>query len=283
MADSGRQFSWRQGSLLTGEAAVTLGYCSSEDAESTFVIVISHDCDLAAGIEKEPKAELIVGRSIDMLGGDSYAKTARRLHIEFNNTKGKVVIELMATGKQPIDKRKLFQFSPRNDIGLDGRGIGILQRWLAARYHRAAFPEAFEYCLRNAVIHGKHSFLKKIELILSKGGEYIRGLLFDLDEGKDIERKASDDVYQLGIVVLYDSTKNEQTAAAFAETASNEIEKLFTNASYSDQAGWQNIHLLYCDSISDNSITVAQREMLKQWRLEHMSLKEDMSQPMIAN
>jgi hypothetical protein len=39
---------------------------------------------------------------------------------------------------------------------------------------------------------------------------------------------------------------------------------------------------MYCDPISDSAITVAQREMLKQWRLEHMSLQEDPPQPMIT-
>jgi hypothetical protein len=188
----------------------------------------------------------------------------------------------MATAKQPIEKQKLFEFSHRDDIELDGRGIGILQRWLAARYYRAAFPEAFEDRLRAAVIPGKRAFLKKIELILSDGGEHIRGLLFDLDEGKDIERQAAEDVYQLGINVLYDSTKDEPTAAVVAEAAAHALEELFRTAFYSEQAGWQNICLQYCDPISDNGITVAQREMLKQWRLEHMSLQDDPPQPMIT-
>ena len=189
----------------------------------------------------------------------------------------------MATAKQKIEKQKLFELSPRNDIELGGRGIGILQRWLAARYHRAAFPEAFEDRLRAAVIPGRRTFLKKIELILSDGGEHIRGLLFDLDEGVNIERKAPDDVYQLGINVLYDSAKDEPTAAAVAKAAAHALEVLFSTAFYSEQAGWQNICLQYCDPMSDNAITVAQREMLKQWRLEHMSLQDDPPQPMITN
>ena len=283
MADPGRQFSWRQGDVLTGEAAKALGYCIPENADATFVVVISHDCDLTAEVDKEPVAELIVGRRIDKLGGDSYGKTARRLHIEYQTQDGPVLIELMATAKRPIEKQKLFDFVPRSDIVLDGRGIGILQRWLAARYHRAAFPEAFEDRLRAAVIPGKRTFLKKVESILADGGEYIRALLFDLDGGKDIERKASDDVYQLGINVLYDSTKDEPTAAAAAEKAAQELEEIFGSAFHLEQTGWQNICLQYCDSMSDNAITVAQREMLKQWRLEHMSLQENPPQPMITS
>lgn len=283
MADSGRQFFWRQGDVLTDEAAIKLGYCTQEDVNVRFVVVISHDCDLAADVEKEPVVELIVGRRIEKLGGDSYGKTARRLHIEYQVQDGTVFLELKATDKQFIEKQKLFDFVPGSDISLDGRGIGILQRWLATRYHRAAFPEAFEKRLRDAVIPGKRTFIKKIERILAEGGEHIRALLFDLDDGKNIERKTADDIYRLGIYVLYDSTKDESIANTAAEKAAQELEELINTAFHSEEAGWQNIFLLYCDPVSDSAVTVAQREMLKQWRLEHMSLQDDPPQPMITS
>lgn len=125
------------------------------------MVVISHDCDLAAGADKEPDSEVIIGRRIDKLGGDSYGKTARRLHIEYQTENGPVTIELLATTKRLIAKSKLFATHPRQDMWLDGRGIGILQRWLASRYHRAAFPEVFEYRLRAATIPGRKLSLRK--------------------------------------------------------------------------------------------------------------------------
>lgn len=283
MAETDRQFSWRQGDVLTDEAAKTLGLQHSEDADSTFAVIVSHDCDLTAVADKEPESELIVGRRIEKLGKDSFAKTARRLHIEYQTKKGPVVLELMATGKQSISKPDLFATEPRKDMWLDGQGISILQRWLAARYHRAAFAEAFENRLRAAKIPGKHSFLKRLEDILDDGGNHIRALLFDLDENKNIERKTSDDLYQLGINVLYDSRWDEPTAAAAATKAAEELEVLFEAAFHSPEAGWQNVCLQYCDPVSDSAMTVAMKEMLKQWRLEHMSLQDDPPQPMITD
>lgn len=282
MADTDRKFSWRQGEVLTDETAKALNLQHPENTDGTFVVVVSHDCDLAAVADKEPESEIIVGQRIDKLGGDSYGKTARRLHIEYQTKAGPVAVELMASSKQPISKPILFATDPRRDMWLDGQGIGILQRWLACRYHRAAFPEAFEDRLRAANIPGKRTFLKKIESILTDGGDHIRALLFDLDEGKDVERKTPEDLYQLGIIVLYDSLRDEPTAAATAAKVSEELEELFEVAFHSPQAGWQNICLQYCDPVSDSAITVAQREMLKQWRLEHMSLQEDPPQPMIT-
>jgi hypothetical protein len=282
MAVTDRQLIWRQGDVLTDEAAKALNLQNSENTDQPFVIVISHDCDLAAGVDKEPDSEVIIGRRIDKLGGDSYGKTARRLHIEYLTENGPVTIELLATTKQSIAKSNLFEAHPRQDMWLDGGGIRILQRWLASRYHRAAFPEAFEYRLRAATIPGRKTFLKKIESILDAGGEHIRALLFDLDEGKDVECKSPEDLYQLGIIVLYVSSQDEPIAAIAATKAAEELEDLFETAFYSPEVGWLNICLQYCDPVSDSAITVAQREMLKQWRLEHMSLQTDPPQPMIT-
>lgn len=283
MADTDRKFSWHQGDVLTDEAAKSLNLQNQENADGAFVVVISHDCDLTAGADKEPESEIIVGQRIDKLGGDSYGKTARRLHIEYQTGTGPVVLELMATDKRPISKHTLFATDPRQDMWLDGQGIEILQRWLAARYHRAAFPEAFEDRLRAANIPGKKTFLKQIETILAAGGSHIRALLFDLDECENVERDTPEDLYQLGIVVLYDSLRDEPTAATAAAKAAEELEALFDTAFHPPGAEWQNVCLQYCDPVSDSAITVAQREMLKQWRLEHMSLQDDPPQPMITH
>ncbi len=207
---------------------------------------------------------------------------ARIIYQGCQSAEGPIALELIATDKQQISKPVLFEMDPRQDIWLDGRGAVILQRWLAARYHRAAFPEAFEDRLRAANIPGKRTLLKKLENILAVGGEHIRALLFDLDDGKDVERDSPSDLYQLGIIVLYDSLQDEPTAAAAATKAAEELEELFDAAFHSLDAGWQNICLKYCDPISDSAITVAEREMLKQWRLEHMSVQDDSPQPMIT-
>ena len=280
MADADRQLLWLQGNVLTDEAAKSFGLQHPESAAATFVVVISHDCDLTAAADKEPISEIIVGRRIEKLGGNSYGKSARRLHIEYQTEGGTVALELVATSKRVISKSDLFAKPPREDMWLDGQGLRILQRWLAARYSRAAFPEAFQDRLRAAIVPGKRDFPKKIEHILADGGDHIRALLFDLDEGKDIERKTPDDLYQLGIVVLYDSVRDEPTAAAAATKAAEALEELFETAFHLETGAWQNIHLQYCDPVSDSAITVAQSESLKQMRLEHMSLQDDPPAPM---
>lgn len=198
MADSARNLSWRQGDILSEEAAAICGLGFAEgSSEPIYSVVISHDCDLAASENKEPNAEVIIGKLVRKLGRDSFAKTARRLQIEYQSPNGQLVLELSAREKISVPKASLFTCEPRRDIVLDKQGLNILQRWLAARYRRAAFPEAFEARLRSPQMPGKTTFLDRIEGILEAGADHIRGLLFDLDEGTDVERVAPTDTYQL--------------------------------------------------------------------------------------
>lgn len=95
MANSARNIFWRQGDILSEEAVAICGLKSAEgSSEPTYAIVISHDCDLAASEGKEPNAEVIIGKWVRKLGRDSFAKTARRLQIEYQSADGLVVLEL---------------------------------------------------------------------------------------------------------------------------------------------------------------------------------------------
>jgi hypothetical protein len=254
---------FRQGNILADDVAAQV---ISEYLQGNLYVVATHDCDLAI----EPDVEIIEAKLIQKLGADSHGKTARRLHLEFErHNENSITVELNATRKFKVQKIAIGQ--PRSDISLNEKNKGIFQRWLAARYNRAAFPNNFETyldCLKN-----------KIAALLKKNGEHIRGLFFDLDDGKNIERDSAQSPYQLGIVVLYDSSSAQ--APASAKNVTEKLEELFENSFYSDK-GWDKIALKYCDPVSDNVMTVAEQQKLKMWRLEYLSLKDYPPQPMIS-
>lgn len=121
-----------------------------------------------------------------------------------------------------------------------------------------------------------------MEGILAAAEKHIRALLFDLDEGEDHER-GPNELYTLGINLLYVSEPDEPTAERGAQKAAEALEKLFEEAFNPSGNGWRKVCLQYCDPISDSAMTVAQSERLKQWRLEHMSLRDDPPQPTFAS
>lgn len=267
---------WRQGHVLADEAVAEFGLVSSAGPENTVVVVVSHDCDITADAAREPFVEVVIGRCIDKLGADANAKTARRLHLPFLQGDAEVPVELEITTKVALKKEAFLAEKRRADMRLSAKARVTLQRWLAARYYRAAFPEEFE-----ARLKAKPAKLsEKIVKAMNAAGEHVLAVYFDLDNGEERERNGPDDVYDLTITLLYDSEKNEEAAHVAAQKAADDIEKAFEAALYSN-GKWRDIHLLSCDAASDNAMSVAASRMLKHWRLDHMSLKEVPPQVML--
>jgi len=145
MAEWSRETPWRQGHVVTDEAVDKLALRDAQAPEASLVVVISHDCDLAASPDREPEVELIVGRQIQKADGNfTHAKTPRVLHIEFAAADDRKFVELAATKKVRVAKELFADHQPRQEFQLGPAEQSILQRWLGARYRRSAFPDAFE-------------------------------------------------------------------------------------------------------------------------------------------
>src|SRR5579883_3521016 len=108
-----RDTPWRQGRILSAESAKQLGLAYPDPSQEPVVVVISHDCDLAQPIDKEPNCEAIVGRTVDKLDGNfAWAKTARRLHLPFSDGPTKIIGEFSALDKIVISKAALADHLP---------------------------------------------------------------------------------------------------------------------------------------------------------------------------
>lgn len=249
MGEWSRETPWRQGNVLPDDASKALALSHPECPERTFVVVISHDCDLAADPDREPFVELVTGRVIDAIKADSHAKSARRLQIEFHGPQGLLAAELSAVHKAFVKKDDLAPFDPRTDASLDAQGLSILQRWLAARYRRAAFPDEFERRVKEAKMP------RRIEKALDTAGKHVVAVFFDVDGGEDFQRNGPDDLYRLGIYLLYDTGQNESDAEAAARSAADDIEKAFESAFQIQDKVWRNIRLEYCRVVADQAMS----------------------------
>lgn len=268
-----RDTSWRQGDTVSASDLGDL--VQRQDLDETIVgVVVSHDCDLAAGEDKEPHIELIPARPIERLGQDSYAKTARRLHIRYETDAGAICFELRAAEKLSIPKAKLLALRPASDVWLLSEGRRILQRWLAARYDRAAFPESFESRLRQTSKNNKKTVADLIGSALDDAGEHVRALLFDLDSGEEHERVENIDVYRLGVVVLYVANSKDDIAFDRAREVATDIEKIFETV--------DGISLSYCEPMSDSAMSIQQATQLKEWRLEYLSFRVQPAGPTMS-
>jgi len=164
---------------------------------------------------------------------------------------------------------------PRTDFKLDLSGHHILQDWLAAPYKRSAFPDVFEDRLKES------GLADKLTAILRPYGKYIRSLLFDVDGGEEVARTDPTDTYALRIYVLYATEQDPEKAGLAADEVREKIAAAFHKRLFDPQQKWTQIELCDCDVISDKAMTISDAAALKQWRLEHLSLREDPPEPML--
>jgi hypothetical protein len=192
VADWDRDTPWRQGHLLTEDAQRALDLNHPEYPDQTVIVMVSHDCDLAQSAEREPVAEVIIGRWVEKPDGNyTNAKTARTIHLAFKDTDDKPYwAEFEAPNKRAIPKDALSSFGPRVSTQLNPDARETFQRWLASRYRRPAFPTEFERRLKN-----EGRLAERISKAVQPLGNLIVALLFDVDGGVELTRNGPNDAY----------------------------------------------------------------------------------------
>lgn len=269
-----RETPWRQGHLLTPEAALAFGFSHPESPDSTCVVVISHDCDLANDtLPIEPDVEVIVGRRVQKGDGNYFwAKAPRTLHIDTVHNGSGAVIELVATAKGAIPKKELASFKPDTSYALPGKSLSALRAWLSVRYNRTAFPDTFVIRLSQFKVD------KRLARIIEPVGNLLSAVYFDVDGGQEMDR-SDGSPYELKIVLLYPPGDDPEQVADDIEKIEIAVTTLFEEKHFDQGTGkWNGIALKQCMSISEDDLPVSKARLLNQWRLEYMTIKANEEQ-----
>ena len=266
-----RDTPWRQGHVLTADTIQALGLLCPEASDSTCVVIISHDCDLANdALQTEPDVEVIVGRHVPKGDGNYYwAKAPRTLHADVLKNGIAAVVELVATAKCLIPKQALAAFIPDTTHVFPGKSLSALRSWLGVRYNRAAFPDPFVNRLSQSKVD------KRLAKIIEPVGNLLSAIYFDVDGGNEINH-SDGSPYDLKIVLAYPPGNDPERTADEVEKIETAITTLFAEKYFNQAAGkWNGIALKGCMSISEDDLTVSKARLLTQWRLEYMTLKAD--------
>jgi hypothetical protein len=265
---------WRQGHLLTDEALRAL--LGDNLVPDTIGVVISHSCDLAQLPDREPFVEVVVGRRVPELnGGFCHAKSARTLHISAETDLGPIHLELGTGGKKFVEKVQLVRWEPDEQRRIMPNDVNVLQHWLAARYRRASFPDAFNARLKAERIPDRLSDL------LKPLRSDIVCLLFDVDDGHEVDREAETDVYLLRIRVVYTLAKNAEAEIAASELASK-IAGLFEKRFVDPKTKvWKNIELAECDAISTDVLSFEESRHGNKFDADNLSLRSGDDAPIM--
>lgn len=270
-----RDTPWRQGHVLTAEAIQALGLSHPETPDSTCVVVISHDCDLANdALQIEPDVEVIVGRHLPQGDGNYFwARAPRTLHVDVLRADTPAVVELIATAKALVPKDALAAFAPDTAYSFPGKSLSALRSWLGVRYNRAAFPDPFVDRLSQFKVD------KRLQKIIEPAGNLLSAVYFDVDGSQEVDH-SDGSPYDLKIVLAYPPGDDPEHTADEVEKLEAAIEDLFSKKHFDQATGkWNGIALKGCMSISEDDLTVSKARLLTQWRLEYMTLKADEEQP----
>ena len=243
-------------------------------------VVVSHDCDLAN--EKEETVEIIVASMADKLDAMlARARNVRRLHLTFTKDgMPHLVLELSHAERRLIGKALFAGVEgpdPVLTLGEDEkRG---LKQWLAARYGRPAFPNAFEQHLRKKV--GKRGVEQCIARILERCSRHLVGVFFDLGAARGLD--LPDGIpYELRVLVVYDAIEGAMDTRKIAEGVAAEIGELLVDT-FGKPEDATEIAIDSCTAVADTEITLADLRRIDQWRVEHISLREDPAGIFIAS
>lgn len=271
MTEWNRDISWRQGYFLDKTTIIKQNLVLPDFADSTLVIIASHDCDLAQPPDTEPVFEVVIGHFIEKLDGScTNTKNPRKLHLSIESPEGQKYVEFITTSRQYLPKALLPDINHDEELRLSTAELTVFRRWLAIRYNRSAFPDQFDSRLKNNDID------KKIAKALRKHGEFITAIFFDVDDGVEVNRVDSEDTYQLDISILYSTEVDPLTSEAAAAEAKDAIIEIFTKKLFNNTTKlWSDIELRYCDVFSDEVFSYRQSVTYKQWRLEHISFSEE--------
>lgn len=253
-----RDTPWRQGCLLPSEALSLLGDMGS----NTFAVAITHDCDLASDLlDIEPNVEVLLGMLGDPSnsGNLSWGKNPRLIHLNFENEQGeKLLLEFNINNRRVVAKSELCRFEPQAYVPKTTE-LEAFTRWLASRYRRSAFPDAFNDALKDSGLSKKLENKLKVE-----AGKAVTAVLFDLTEKSDSE-------FSLSVVLLY---LDENKAEAVAELADT-ITQLFESEQIAVSHKGEKITLGECYPISEDVLTLKQSRKLQKWEKDYLSFRSD--------
>lgn len=241
-----RSSGWRQGCVVRREDTQSLlsesiDYVSSIEGRSKRLVVVTQDCDLVRDSSIEPFVELVLCGEIEELQPlYQNGRNPRMLHIRPVGTeKSLPVFELSIHDRFRVPKEAFRTLDIDKSTRLNTQDVRLLSRWIAKRYTRPAFPDAFNLRLG--------SVDAQLERLFKSGDALaVTGIFLDVAD----EEFSPSEPYEIGVRVTAkaESWENDELRGAlerFEERLSSILENCAGIAILNDD-----IHVLPEDDLT---------------------------------
>lgn len=255
--DSFIKRNWRQGAFLPDDLAheliKELNLSMSLD-NGDALLITSHDCDInSRNFTDEPYAELVIARKAERDGNKKMGKSSRFLQLKTEINNEEVHFEMKASDRFSIARSRLSSFSPANY--LSPANTEFLSEWLARRYSRAAFPNAFDE--RISPLKGK------IRKCLQNVSGDIFGIYFSLIED---ELPKTEPYKTVGFAVMIDEDFCDSTKLDRCKLAITKLEGLLNSVGVEFD---EDIEI-----VSDKEFSLEDLRLTKRWDWDVLSYDE---------
>lgn len=262
-----RQNGWRQGSVFGVEDSrlllqSNLARPQPTDIElpaQTRLVVASHSCDVVSPSQMEvtcelcPAIPLAEDETVDQFG---YGRNPRRLRVPIQVDGRAILHEMFAPLRFHAERARLEEIVPDPLACLLADDLLTFEFWLAARFSRRVFPNAFDARLETRN-HGR------IRKALQAVDEHVHMLLYSLTPQRELVDEH--EPYRIRVVVLAKSASmSDDKVMESLETVRDRIEEILQ-----DRPGISAEVVL----VGDEAMTYAQLRTFGRWGFEDLSLQ----------
>ncbi len=248
---------WRQGSVLPAEQAERVAAPRFADwGKGDCAVLLSQECDVVHGsYEVEPNVELIrakIATTEDAVV--RHGRNPRRLQLEASAGS---LLNLSVHDRWVVARSELESHPPDPSLSVDGESLHILVEWIAKRYTRPAFPDAFN--------ERRAGSTKKIEKALKKNGRQITVIFLAISPNEEC---SDDEDYQVALRV----TAAKDTLAE----KSVELELVRTTKQIADALdACDGIEVVDHALVSEAAFTLADLQYFQRWDWDYRSHSGD--------
>lgn len=228
-------------------------------------IVISQSCDLVHHcFDNEPCVEIVLGEFVNEFNGNfRFGKNPRKLHltIQFYGAKEPQWVELVPFNKVTMPRLSLADSLPNNEAYVSERDVTVLASWFAARYDRAAFPDAFNDRVKAS--------LRDREKIAKRISADVLALFIQITPSEELPPERQ---YSINLVAVIPSQSKEKLDSVTHDV--QEFANLLRSANI--EVDKKDVKIRLEDNAPFTLVT-----QYKRYDFDHISLREDPAHPMI--
>jgi hypothetical protein len=255
---------WRQGAVLGANLAAEARKLAPSGivfAESDWLIVTSHDCDVVNGrLEKEPTVEVLRASVVQQKKPDKqqvWGRNPREMQVAADDgVGGQVVLSVKVHERWSMPRELLASEAPHRV--LDDKTRRLIAEWLAKRYIRAAFPTAFDARWR--------SKMKDWTSLLEAQSQWVQGIYLRLSTQAEL---GDDKPYKVHLIVAVPAASTKDPAWAKKKP---ELESLVETFWKQFAPG---IECVGVEVIATSALTLADIEKYQRFDADWVSFADD--------